>query len=1486
MSEMLQATTEFRKNGFNDEDAAQLGQIASMYQNVSDEMISAGDSASFIISQLVAFGDEMAGFTTEAEKATHVIDAVNEVANSFSVSSADLANNLGNMSAVMAQTGASFEESLGMLTAITEVTRNASKASRGLVSIGSRLNQVVDESSSTGKALKEIYEGLNIALFDNEGQLRSSYEIFSDLAVIWDTLDKNTQNYIASQQAGTNQFQTFAALMSNFSTATEATSTALNSAGSAAQENAAYMEGLEAKTNLLKSTFQELANNVIDSQLVKSLLDLANAFLSLLNTPVGTFITQVTLLTGVMWGFVEVVKAMQVVSVIITQFKALIGIIPGLNTAMAGTATSTVAAAGGVTALGTALNFALPILGLLSVALVAIPQIVDAVTVSLEEQQQKVDDLVGSLQNLQTEYDTLASKENLTEAEEKRLQLLEAQIEANKILLGQEAQKQYQMQFGEGSRDEYTPSVFSSEFWTTSGTEMGATGTEKIQNDIKNYNELQESIRAVDEEILSLDTNSDNYAKQVEKLIKKKQKLEEESTTLASGINKLAGELIDLTGNMTDIPPEAQEALDVFTDWAKSISNEDEVLESNSDTINNASNSINNLTSELENLSTVYDILSSAVEEYNANGEFSLDTITKLLDLDYDYLNALELQNGQLVLNSNELYNRAIGLKEQAKQELTAKTMTELNSIAMQDLAGAFRGAATDASNAEYDFDGFRQILLDFASGATTAGAAMNYLWTSMEPESKGGFTFSEEAKAAMNEVLGTYKNLMGQIDASVISFGNASQASSSAASAIKKETDVIKEQSDAFKEQNEILEHSIFLKEKQGATQQELISFYKDYQNKLHEQAEWFRDQGLDDNSEYIRDLQKQWWEYYDEIESLQQSLLEEARDAFDERLNISEKYINEKNTLDNWGADNEIAAYQRVLNWMEEWYSQNLIDYEYYWKKRSEIVLKKATLEKEAQEKAAEEAQKAWEEAQEAYIDSLEEEKDLYEMLFSFVAENAQKEIDILEEQRSSVEKYWQDKIDALQQVNDELNDQIAKEEALDALAKARQKKVMVYKNGRFQYVEDAEAISEAQANLEKIERDQILQEEVKNLEELRDKELASIDDQIEAWEKYKEEWAGVVDAYEEEQNKLLLEQKFGIDLENENWQKSLDNLNSYVEDYKELLQKIIEAQENFNKELGEIQQQTPSNIGSNIAGGGSGGGSSNSSGTIVPGSGSLSGTQYNAWAWVPGSGYVPVTVEGGKTQQWGLPEGTIIYGDEDAWIITGGGTQNGEGYTSEYYGKTPDNIWTPNKGSSDASDTRPSAPAWNTGGSSGGGGSSSSGSSKPSSGGNYTGSSTTGGPGYNIGSQAGKDFINNAKPGSTLTGGDGSSWTKNPDGSTTINRGDDTWVVPAHATGTLGARGGFSLVGEKGPELRVLNSGDGVIPSDITKNLWAWGAITPASMMNNIIGGLQSMGQQIGITIQNFNPNLPNVTDGQDFANYMRNNFWREAIQFAKA
>lgn len=63
---------EFRKNGFNDEDSAQLAKVAAMFTNVADEAISAGNAAEFIISQMIAFG-------IEADNASSIIDKVNEV---------------------------------------------------------------------------------------------------------------------------------------------------------------------------------------------------------------------------------------------------------------------------------------------------------------------------------------------------------------------------------------------------------------------------------------------------------------------------------------------------------------------------------------------------------------------------------------------------------------------------------------------------------------------------------------------------------------------------------------------------------------------------------------------------------------------------------------------------------------------------------------------------------------------------------------------------------------------------------------------------------------------------------------------------------------------------------------------------------------------------------------------------------------------------------------------------------------------------------------------------------------------------------------------------------------------------------------------------------------------------------------------------------------------------------------------------------------
>ena len=423
---MVEAATEFRKNGFNDSDAATLAKTATVFQNVSDEAISAGESASFIISQMIAFG-------IEAKDAQSIIDKVNQTSNEFSVSSGDLAKALGIVASTSSAMGNSLDETLGMVVAMTEQTRSASKSARGLNTISSRLSQVLDDTSDTGKKLVAIYDDLGISLKDSSGQMRSTYDILSDLHDVWGTLDTDTQKYIALTSSGTNQLNNFLALMNNFDHATEATKTSLNSAGSAMRENEAYQQSLEYQTQELKAEFQDLANNVIDKQLITSVLGLGEAFLKLANTGVGQLVTKIGLLGGSAWGISSLVHVSKILPTIITQFKNF-GAVLSLVAKGSSTFGAAISAAGGLA------SVALPTFLAVSAAVVGIVEAIKYISTadtrkleSLSSSLQETQDKISEMTATGSEYDTLIQNAGkLTDVEKTRLGVLQAQLDTLK----------------------------------------------------------------------------------------------------------------------------------------------------------------------------------------------------------------------------------------------------------------------------------------------------------------------------------------------------------------------------------------------------------------------------------------------------------------------------------------------------------------------------------------------------------------------------------------------------------------------------------------------------------------------------------------------------------------------------------------------------------------------------------------------------------------------------------------------------------------------------------------------------------------------------------------------------------------------------------------------------------------------------------------------------------------------------------------------
>lgn len=1136
--------------------------------------------------------------------------------------------------------------------------------------------------------------------------------------------------------------------MQNFSTATEATATAIDSAGSAARENTASMEGLEAKTNQVKATFQELANNVIDSELVKSVLDLANGFLQLANTDIGQFVTQIGLLTGLLWGGTSLIRAMKILPAMFSAF-----------------ATSTTAASGAVTALGIASKSAFPLLLLLSSAIVGVYNAYEW----LKKRQDELHPSVEELNNEITEYNNkleenkkrleelskipMSNRTSEINEEVIALQTENAELEKNIELTRQRAADTQLDDIAQSNKyqtEKFGYNISSEEFDITSNS------VEEATRQLAEMDSLSEDIREKASEINEEfdKTNGVLNASIQNKFDRLVEELKDAGIVVeefSSGYNEFDTSITQLVDRYDELAYKVKNNIDMtaderveFTDLQGTLTELYNDLDAAKEAHVELDGAQTQVHHRIEQLIPGFEDLSFKV--WNLNGEVNAaeyylgvlssgmgvnKTQVDILSSAYPTLTSyIQENNGMYYLNIEALDNAAKAgdvwaQKLVSQQKQATEAAIKYGNMRLDAMVQEAKAAGQQYGYESDEYKEAKAIADQQLNEIHAAQIAMNRL------------------KAGLSSFSYTPTGGIGKTPGIPSPSGSGSKGSSgsggSSTKASQEENDILEERKELYQDQLDIMEHQLFLMEKQGRADKDRIAYMKQIQAYLNEQANWYRQQGETEDSEYIRDLQEQWWDYYDQIKDLR-------REAFDERLEESENYIDKRNDLDDWGADNEIKAWNRVVKWMDEWYKNGLIDYEYYLEKRTEAAENAAKAEKEA-----------WEEAQDATISWIEDEIDKLESLFDAVANKAQEEIDALEDQKDAIDEKYQEQIDALEEVNEELENQIALEEALDELARARQSKVMVYKDGRFQYIQDIDKVSEAQAAVDKLQREEQLRQEIENLENQRDKEKEILDDKIKYWQEYVDKYGNYLDDY-------LEEQSIGVKLEGENWELSLKNFEDYVREYEELQKRLQAAQ---NAQFGSQ-------------------------------GGTSSGVDWSGMWWEAENDPNLSEAEKDKLQDW-------IHSQKEQEMAGSGA------------------VYDPDTGT------------W-SGGNSG-----------------------VGSIGDAIGSIVGG-----------ISGGIGSNAGGISDSITDFFGG-------SHANGTLSAPGGISLVGEKGAEMRVLNPGDGIIPAKQTANLWSWGNIAPADFMNQV-----NKDSGTKVYIDKFNPNLPNVKDGQDFVDYLTTHFVPMVVQ----
>lgn len=308
----------------------------------------------------------------------------------------------------LATYGNSFQQTIGLVTAGTEIMQGRSaQVARGLNMIASRI--VKNQS---------VLKAYGITVQNADGSLKSTYDVLTELAPQWEAMSDAQRVALGDSIAGTNQYKVLAAVMQNIDTAISANETALASQGSAMNENSKYMESFEAHVTNLSAKWQDFSNNVVNNGFVKVLMEVGGILMDIANTDIGHIVTQVMLLSSVGWGASALLKTTKLVSNITMQFAKLSSVLQLVKTGTMGFGAA-IKSAGGFA------SVALPIFMAITAAAAVLGKVIPAVVKAIKEAQYN-SSLEGKVEAFHKETESANELQSKYEEAKTRLEQLNA----------------------------------------------------------------------------------------------------------------------------------------------------------------------------------------------------------------------------------------------------------------------------------------------------------------------------------------------------------------------------------------------------------------------------------------------------------------------------------------------------------------------------------------------------------------------------------------------------------------------------------------------------------------------------------------------------------------------------------------------------------------------------------------------------------------------------------------------------------------------------------------------------------------------------------------------------------------------------------------------------------------------------------------------------------------------------------------------------
>lgn len=306
--DIIQQTADWARLGYSLDEASTLSRNSAIFSAVSEDL-DLTEATDGLVSMLKAFKELDVNDSLDG-----IISKINEVGNNFAVSNADIVDSLTRSSSAMAAANNTFEQTVALATAATEITRDSSQVGNALKTISMRLRGYDEETETYSDDLKEITgdianltkvasnnnQGISLFEADDPNTYRSTYDILKDIADIWNEISDKNQAQLLEKLFGKQRAQVGAALISNFKQAEKAMDAMAGSAGSASKELERAQDSIVFKLNALKETWVGVAQNLYDTRTIKNVIDLLTDMSGVVQTITKSIGTLGTVSAGVL----------------------------------------------------------------------------------------------------------------------------------------------------------------------------------------------------------------------------------------------------------------------------------------------------------------------------------------------------------------------------------------------------------------------------------------------------------------------------------------------------------------------------------------------------------------------------------------------------------------------------------------------------------------------------------------------------------------------------------------------------------------------------------------------------------------------------------------------------------------------------------------------------------------------------------------------------------------------------------------------------------------------------------------------------------------------------------------------------------------------------------------------------------------------------------------------------------------------------------